>query len=106
IKYAVDFEQHNVCAVKGTLIESHGELYVLIEVRDNGKGYQEEILACLQEENTADSSGKYVGIRNVRQRLALVFGDEAKLILKNEDGAVALLSIPLRWQEDETDGTL
>lgn len=106
IKYAVDFEQHNICAVKGTLIESHGELYVLIEVRDNGKGYQEEILAYLREESTADSSGKYVGIRNVRQRLALVFGDEAKLILKNEDGAVALISIPLRWQEDGSDGTL
>lgn len=106
IKYAVDLEQHNICAVKGTLIESHGELYVLVEVRDNGKGYQEEVLALLQEETAADSSGKYVGIRNVRQRLALVFGDEAKLILKNEDGAVALLWIPLRWQEDETDGTL
>ncbi len=106
VKYAVDFERQNICTVKGTLIESHGELFVLIEVRDNGKGYQEEVLASMKNGSAADDSGKYVGIRNVRQRLALVFGDAAQLILKNEEGAVALISIPLRWQEDEADGAL
>lgn len=92
VKYAVDFERQNICTVKGTLIESHGELFVLIEVRDNGKGYQEEVLASMKNGSAADDSGKYVGIRNVRQRLALVFGDAAQLILKNEEGAVALIS--------------
>ena len=47
IKYAVNFEQHNVCSIRGKIVESHGELYVLIEVRDNGKGYQEEVLELL-----------------------------------------------------------
>ncbi len=106
IKYAVNFEQHNVCSIRGRIVEDHGELYVLIEVRDNGKGYQEEVLAMIRQDAGADATGKYVGIRNVKQRLALVFGDAARVILKNEDGAVALIFIPLRWQEDETDGTV
>ena len=106
IKYAVNFEQHNVCSIRGKIVESHGELYVLIEVRDNGKGYQEEVLELLRNDADADASGKYVGIRNVKQRLALVFGDAARVILKNEDGAVALIFLPLRWQEDETDGDI
>lgn len=104
IKYAIDFEQHNLCSIRGTVIESHEELFVMIEVRDNGKGYQEEVLELLQSEDWADGSGKYVGIRNVRQRLRLVFGEKAKLILKNEEGAVAIIMIPLLWQEDEADG--
>lgn len=104
IKYAVDFEQHSVCAIKGTLIESRGELFVLIEVRDNGRGYREEILELLQSGDWEDGSGRYVGIRNVRKRLQLVFGEKARLILKNEDGAVALILIPLRWREDEEEG--
>lgn len=103
IKYAINFEQNNICSIKGRLIESHEKLYVLIEVRDNGKGYQEEILELLKGDGKAEDSQKHVGIRNVRQRLALVFGDEARLILKNEEGAVAMVLIPLRWQEEETD---
>ena len=103
IKYAINFEQNNICSIKGRLIESHEKLFVLIEVRDNGKGYQEEILEILKGDGKAEDSQKHVGIRNVRQRLALVFGDEAWLILKNEEGAVAMVLIPLRWQEEETD---
>lgn len=106
IKYAVSFEQHNVFSVKGTVIESHGELYVLIEIRDNGQGYQEEVLELMKEKSRGEDDGKNVGIRNVRQRLKLVFGDKAKLILKNEKGAVSMLFIPLCLQEEEVDGLL
>lgn len=106
IKYAVNLEQHNLFSVKGRVIECHGELYVLIEVRDNGEGYQEEVLRLLESKDWEEDTGKNVGIRNVRQRLKLVFGDKAKLILKNEEGAVTLLFIPLCLQEDEADGTL
>ncbi|MCM1236897.1 MAG: histidine kinase [Ruminococcus flavefaciens] len=106
IKYAVNFEQHNLFSVKGTVIEDHEELYLLIEIRDNGRGYQEEVLELLKKENWEEDSGKNVGIRNVRQRLKLVFGDRAKMILKNEEGAVSMLFIPLCLQEDEVDGLL
>lgn len=106
IKYAINFEQNNICSIKGTLIESHEKLYVLIEVRDNGKGYQEEVLEILKNGKAMEDPEKHIGIRNVKHRLALVFGDEARLILKNEEGAVALVLIPLRWQEDEADESI
>ena len=41
-----------------------------------------------------------IGILNVRQRLRFIFGDKAKMELKNEEGAVTILLIPLTWRED------
>lgn len=102
IKYAVNFEQHNVLSIHGKLNEIEDELYVQIEIRDNGTGYGQEILEMMNE-SISSKDGHQVGIRNVKARLALVFGADAKVILKNEDGAVTILLIPLTWQEVDED---
>ncbi|MDO5422414.1 MAG: histidine kinase [Eubacteriales bacterium] len=99
IKHAVNFEQHNVLSVLGRLNEIEGELYVQLEIRDNGTGYSREVLEVMEETEPKDERYN-VGIRNVRQRMQLIFGEKAKLILKNEDGAVTILLIPLTWKEE------
>ncbi len=98
IKYAVSFEQHNVLSIRGRIQEIEKELFVRIEIRDNGTGYSQEVLEMMEEGAPTDGV-RQVGIRNVKARLALVFGEAAKVILKNEDGAVTILLIPLTWQE-------
>lgn len=104
IKYAVNFEQRNEMIVHGNIKEIDDELYVQIEIRDNGEGYSQEILELIQSEDVPETTGTYrVGIRNVKQRLKLVFGERAKLILENDDGAVTKMLIPLTWQEEEDD---
>ena len=57
----------------------------------------------MMNESMPSKDGHQVGIRNVKAGLALVFGENAKVILKNEDGAVTILLIPLTWQEVEED---
>ena len=99
IKYAVSFEQHNRLSVCGKLNEIDGELYVQIEIRDNGTGYSQEVLEAMNEQKPRDERFN-IGILNVRQRLRFIFGDKAKMELKNEEGAVTILLIPLTWRED------
>lgn len=99
MKYAVSFEQHNKVRVLGKVEELDRELYVHIEIRDNGTGYSREVMEMLNADAKPQEDGRQVGIRNVKARLALVFGEKAKVILKNEDGAVTILRIPLTWEE-------
>lgn len=99
VKYAVNLEQHNVLAITGKLTEIEKELYVELEIRDNGMGYSSEVLAVADEIKPADERYN-IGIRNVRQRLEFLFGDKARMSLKNDNGAVTILLIPLIWEED------
>lgn len=101
IKYAVNFEQKNILIIHGNINEIQGELYVQIEIRDNGTGYSQEVLELINTRDEPSGQGvNRVGIRNVKQRLKLVFGDRAKLLLENDDGAVTRILIPLMWKED------
>ena len=99
IKYGANLERKNKISVQGRLNEVEGELYAQIEIRDNGRGYSAETLEMLKK-NQVRKDGRQVGIRNVKARLALVFGDAARVMLKNENGAVAVILIPLVWQEE------
>lgn len=99
IKYGANLERKNKISVQGRLNEVAGELYAQIEIRDNGRGYSAETLEMLKK-NQVRKDGRQVGIRNVKARLALVFGDAARVMLKNENGAVAVILIPLVWQEE------
>ncbi|MCC8066265.1 MAG: histidine kinase [Clostridiales bacterium] len=102
IKYAVNFEQRNVLSIQGNLAEIDEEPYVRIEIRDNGTGYSQEVLELIEaKDDPADAAGNRVGIRNVKKRLQLVFGDQAKLILENQNGAVTTILVPLLWSGEE-----
>ncbi len=99
VKYAMNLERHNVLVITGKLKEIGGELYVELEIRDNGTGYSPEVLAVADETKPADDRYN-IGIRNVRQRMEFLFGEKAKMSLKNDNGAVAVLLLPLIWEED------
>ena len=55
-----------------------------IYVRDNGKGMSKEQVKQLQEQlmESSISGGSHIGLRNVDQRLKLVFGEECGLQIK------------------------
>ncbi|MBT2290608.1 sensor histidine kinase [Paenibacillus albidus] len=60
-----------------------------VEVRDNGQGLQ-------QPSRLAARKRKGIGISNLRERLALLYKNEASLeLLPQEQGMVAVLDIPL-----------
>lgn len=73
-----------------------------ILVRDNGNGYSEEIIGSVNSGlPMASKEGEKIGIRNVVERLKIIFGDKAKIILSNEEGAVTVLYIPMILAEDD-----
>lgn len=81
---------------------SNGEVWVkgemagdqnYIHVIDNGEGISEEALHGLQEQlkENAINSGRHIGLRNVDQRLKLVFGEEYGLSIRRvEEGGLCV----------------
>ncbi|MBO5069827.1 MAG: histidine kinase, partial [Roseburia sp.] len=73
--------------IKGELSENN----ILISVIDNGEGISEERLKVLQEKMKVStiSDSKHIGLRNVNQRLKLVFGDEYGLsVARTDEGGI------------------
>ena len=52
----------------------------------------------------AEDNGTDIGINNVMQRLNLVFGNKATLVLKNDGGARTILILPLIFEDDPIAG--
>lgn len=104
IKYAVKMDRHTVIRVSGQVVEIGEDLAVRIEIHDNGNGYSAEVLGEMRADGwQPDNKGNHTGLNNAMKRLELTFGSKATLILKNEDGARAVIIIPLMWQEGEED---
>ncbi|QHW31385.1 HAMP domain-containing protein [Paenibacillus rhizovicinus] len=76
---------------------------ILIEVRDNGKGLSEEKLQELNAVHYApESEDGSIGIWNVKQRMAMHYGDKARMaVLANEPrGTIVRLLLPAASAEE------
>ena len=52
---------------------------VNITVRDNGPGFPQEVLSKLNRMNAESETDTHVGIRNVLQRFAVLYGDRFQI---------------------------
>jgi len=96
IKYAFMDEKElhiNIC-IKQLSIGSELSLY--IEITDNGPGFPDEIIQIFKHDQDSEVTG--IGIRNIRRRLSLVYGNDARIILTNEAGARVVIIIPLIFE--------
>ena len=69
-----------------------------IQVRDNGKGYPPKVLTVLNsdEEFAWDGDETHrIGIRNVKERLRLIFGDNSFMHFYNDNGSVTEFVLPI-----------
>jgi two-component system LytT family sensor kinase len=68
---------------------------LIVRVTDNGVGL----------ENTRASAGRGIGLANVRDRLAILYGDDDRLSLASSDGggAIAELTIPVRRRDQSAE---
>jgi sensor histidine kinase YesM len=66
----------------------------VVEVEDNGQGMTGERLD--QVFSGTDPNGSGIGLRNVSERLRVIYGDHAGLVLRSEPGrgTVARIEIP------------
>lgn len=72
-------------------LQDNGETLIL-EIRDNGTGYSEKVLASDWRNHEID--GGHIGLTNIYNRLKIVYGDRADMEIRNENGAVTTVRIP------------
>ncbi|WP_419871412.1 sensor histidine kinase [Candidatus Pristimantibacillus sp. PTI5] len=71
---------------------------VHIEIRDSGEGFSQEMLQQLRgNEPIRDDQGEHIGIRNIQQRLYLLYEGQADILFYNGNpsGAVIEIHLPL-----------
>ena len=80
-----------------------GYAYTLIEIRDDGPGYSEDALSYIrriqdgdQAENLASDG---VGLKNLIERLRILYEGNASLSFQNDNGAYVHMAIPLVWPQ-------
>ena len=87
--------------VNVTVKEETAEIFIA----DTGKGFDDETLLKINRflENRQEVSGLGVGIRNVIERLDILYNGKAELKFWNEEdgGATILISIPARYASKE-----
>ncbi len=92
VKYGGKYRERKQISIIATVYQ---ENYLKLEIRDHGKGFPDEVLKIFQMgENLKNNEGKFVGIHNVKQRLHIIFGEGAKVVFRNEDGAVVDIYVP------------
>lgn len=85
-----------------------GEEWLLIEVRDNGRGMPAEIVDQILYGQAdaplgSSQSSTGIGMRNVRDRLKLIYGNRASLNIdsKPDEGTLVSIRIPFIYDEQE-----
>ena len=101
IKYGMKDEGQSFFFVNVTVKEETAEIFIA----DTGKGFDDETLLKINRflENRQEVSGLGVGIRNVIERLDILYNGKAELKFWNEEdgGATILISIPARYASKE-----
>lgn len=99
IKHAATPNDSIRISVRIDLDDSGAEPRILIEIKDNGKGFRNDILEEIQAGNRIeDEQGEHIGIWNVKRRIRLLYADEADLFISNAlpAGAMVMMLLPLQ----------
>lgn len=97
LKHAANSEDGLNITVFGACRQEGEKPFLFLRLRDDGGGYPQELLDCLQSGKLIpEVDGKHIGINNAIQRIRLIYGDAAKITLSNHsDGAQVEIWIPM-----------
>lgn len=97
VKHQLSPESQLLITVQVKYILEEGEKeYLYISVADNGDGFENDILEKLKNnEVILKQNGEHIGIYNVCQRMALIYGEEAHIQFGNGDAGGAVIEIRL-----------
>lgn len=87
--FAENCVKHNITLVpvlkiQITISRQDGRLYLAIA--DNGVGFKPETLEKINQNADISKDGEHIGIRNVKERLRLFYGDQARVIITSTPG--------------------
>lgn len=75
--------------------------YLCLEIADNGNGFSDETLRCLNEDPLSmEKDGRHIGIGNVIQRLNLMYDKQARVRFSRSEmgGALVEIRIPTEME--------
>lgn len=68
-----------------------------IEVADNGPGFEKSVMDMLNHEIVQNEQRTHIGIRNIKERIKLLYGDPYGLVIRSTPGATVItLRLPGR----------
>lgn len=83
--------------------EKQNESNIVVRIEDNGRGLTEEEINDIWFGNRkqARKNSNMIGIRNISDRIRLLYGDEYKVTVKSQPlmGTVVMITLPYRKQE-------
>lgn len=103
IKYASDEKHFWFISLTAEVFNEGNEQKLRLLICDNGPGYPQEVLeAVAGNRRIGPNPEKNIGILNVKQRLGLIYGENARLLLYNgpDGGAVSELNLPLQFENE------
>lgn len=69
--------------------------YLDITVKDNGKGYPQEVLQMINQRNPSEKDRLGVGVINLLSRIRILYGEKASWYFNNTTGAFSELILPI-----------
>lgn len=74
------------------------EEFINITVRDNGRGFSEEMLEILNSSSGIDKlfAEKHIGIGNVILRFRMIYGQDCSAIFSNNNGSKTEIIVPIK----------
>ena len=96
IKHAFDMYECTKITLKAVIDDAER---IHITVKDSGSGFSEEAIEHIMTCEEISRGGKQVGIVNIKKRLRLIYGDEARIIASNDNGAKIEIILPVQSEE-------
>lgn len=94
IKHQMDPAEQLKVEITICMQKKEGKEGISIIVMDSGEGFSKDILEKLQKnEILGGRLGEHIGIYNVKQRLEILYGNEASLLFYNASNAGAVVNI-------------
>lgn len=98
IKHAFDMYTCTKITLRA-FMDDNGCVHIVI--KDSGNGFGEEAIGHIMHCKEIGAGGKQVGIVNIKKRLALIYGDSAKILASNENGAKIEIILPADAAHDK-----
>lgn len=106
VKYGFIMNQPLHIAIEVTVITYEGRSYINISVRDNGKGFPDEVLDRIREEKSlSNEQGEHIGIWNAQRRIHLAEPHHSCITVSNGTHSGAHIMIKLLQNKQEQGGT-
>ena len=105
-KYGTRQDGPLIIRIQTSLKELDDQHYAYITVRDNGSGFEPEMLRLLNNDMEQVKGQNHIGMANTLLRFRMLYGEECSMLFSNNDGAKVDLIIPMDGKSEVQDETV